>query len=160
MVSINQVVGDEDIQYALEEALEGIPRLVRNASNLVESVQRVLNEAEANLENIRGFTKPLGDHGEQIVGKLSSSADRLDDLLLTLNNVGDRIESGQGTVGQLVYNPELYQKLNRAAQNIELLSRQLEPILNDARVAMDKVARNPRILGGQGALQRITSGVK
>ena len=160
MVSINQVVGDEDIQYALQDALEGIPKLVTNAGTLLESVQRVLNEAESNLENIRGLTKPLGDQGGEIVGKLASSAGRLDDLLLTLNSFGNKINSGQGTIGQLAHNPELYQKLNRAAQNIEQLSRQLEPIINDARVAVDKVARNPRILGVQGALQRRTSGIK
>ena len=34
-------------------------------------------------------------------------------------------------MGQLVHNPELYNNLNRAAQNIEQLSRQLEPIVND-----------------------------
>lgn len=160
LVAINQVVGDEDIQYSLGEALEGIPTLVGNANRVVESVQRVLDEAESNLMNIRGITKPLGEQGDQIVGKIASSAARLDDLLLTLNTFGDRLNSSEGTIGQLIYNPELYQRLNRAAQNIEQLTNDLEPIINDARVAVDKVARNPRILGVQGALQRRTSGIK
>lgn len=160
MVAINQVVGDEDIQYSLGEALEGIPTLVGNANRVVESVQRVLDEAESNLMNIRGITKPLGEQGDQIVGNIASSAARLDELLLTLNSFGNRLNSNEGTIGQLIYNPELYQRLNRAAQNIEELTNDLEPIINDARVAVDKVARNPRILGVQGALQRRTSGVK
>ena len=160
MVSINQVVGDEDVQFAFEEALEGIPKLVTNAGNLVDSVQRVLDEAEGNLINIRGLTGPLGEQGDVIVSKLTSSAGRLDELLAEFQTFGDKLNSGQGTVGQLVYNPELYNNLNRAAQNIEQLSRQLEPLVNDARVVVDKVARNPRMLGVQGALQRRTSGIK
>ncbi len=160
MVAVNQVVGDEDLQFALEDALSGVPKLVTNAGNILESVQSVLDQAEANLINIRGLTEPLGDQGEAIVGKLNSSAGRLDELLEEFQTFGDKLNSGEGTVGQLVSNPELYHNLNRAAQNIEELSRELRPIVNDARVAVDKVARNPRILGAQGALQRRSSGIK
>lgn len=160
MVSINQVVSNEDLQLALEEALEGVPALMQNAGSLLESVRRVTDEAERNLIHLRGFTEPLGGQGETIVNKLNRSAGRLDELLAEFQSFGEKLNSGQGTVGQLVHNPELYQNLNRAAQNIEQLSRQLRPIVNDARVAVDKVARNPRLLGAQGALQRTTSGIK
>ena len=73
---------------------------------------------------------------------------------------GKKINSNEGTIGQLVNSPDLYQNLNRAAENIEEMSRQLRPIVNDARVAIDKVARNPRMLGVQGALDRRSSGIK
>lgn len=160
MVAINQVVGDEDLQFALEDALTGVPQLVTNAGNILKSVQSVLDEAEANLVNIRGITEPLGEQGGQIVNKLNSSAGRLDELLVEFKTFGEALNNGQGTIGQLVHNPELYNNLNRAAQNVEELSRRLEPILNDARVAIDKVARNPGIIGVQGALQKRTSGIK
>lgn len=90
------------------------------------------------------------------MAKLNNSADRLDSLLVEFQTFGTQLNSGQGTIGQLVHNPELYQNLNRAAQNIEDLSRQLRLIVNDARVAVDKVARNPRMLG----VHRRTSGIK
>lgn len=160
MVSINQVVSNEDLQLALEEALEGVPALMQDAGSLLESVKRVTDEAEKNLINLRGFTEPLGDQGDDIVNKLNRSAGRLDELLADFQTFGEQLNSGQGTIAQLVHNPEIYQNLNRAAQNIESLSRKLRPIVDDARVAVDKVARNPRILGAQGALQNRTSGIK
>jgi len=55
---------------------------------------------------------------------------------------------------------QLYLRLNRAADNIEKATRHLEPLLADARVFMDKIARNPRQLGVQGALDRERSGLK
>lgn len=160
MVSINQVVSNEDLQLALEEALEGVPQLMNDAGQLLQGVRRVTDEAERNLINLRGLTEPLGNQGEEIVKKLNTSAGRLDEVLLQFQAFGEQLNSREGTVGQLVYNPELYQNLNRAAQNIEELSRNLRPIVADARVAVDKVARNPRMLGVQGALQRRTSGIK
>jgi len=159
MVAINQVVSNEDLQLALEEALEGFPQVMSDVGQLLQSVRRVTDEAERNLLNIRGLTEPLGKQGKEIVSKLNRGAGRIDELLIEFQTFGEKL-NGNGTIGQLVHNPELYQNLNRATQNIEELSRQLRPIVNDARVAVDKVARNPRMLGVQGALQRRTSGIK
>jgi phospholipid/cholesterol/gamma-HCH transport system substrate-binding protein len=59
----------------------------------------------------------------------------------------------------LVTNPELYQHINRAAKNIDEVSRQLKPIVDDARVFSDKIARHPEMLGVRGAVQKST-GIK
>ena len=53
-----------------------------------------------------------------------------------------------------MHDRELYDNLNGAAANIEELSRQLRPILNDARVFTDKIARHPERLGVRGAMQK------
>ena len=160
MVSVNQVVGDEDLQIALEEALAGVPVLLNNAGQLLQSLRSVSDEAEQNLRNLRGFTEPLGEQGGAIVAKLSRSAGRLDQLLGEFTKFGRSLNNGDGTIGQLVHNPDLYQSLNRTAQNIEQLSRRLEPIIEDARVAVDKVARNPGRIGVPGLLERRKTGIK
>ena len=54
---------------------------------------------------------------------------------------------------------ELYQNLNRAAINVERISRQLRPIVNDVRIFTDKIARDPGRLGVRGALRKPT-GIK
>jgi phospholipid/cholesterol/gamma-HCH transport system substrate-binding protein len=44
--------------------------------------------------------------------------------------------------------------MNRAAKNIDELTRQLKPILDDARVFSDKIARHPESLGVRGVIDR------
>ena len=44
-------------------------------------------------------------------------------------------------------------------QNVQELSTQLRPILNDTRVFTDKIARHPETLGIRGAIQR-SPGIK
>ena len=78
MISVNQVLGDEDMQLALEEALQVVPRLVNDASRLLQGLQRVSDEAERNLVNLRGLTEPLRDQGETIVSKVNRAAGGLD----------------------------------------------------------------------------------
>jgi phospholipid/cholesterol/gamma-HCH transport system substrate-binding protein len=50
--------------------------------------------------------------------------------------------------------PDLYQNLNKAAQNIAQITCELRPIVSDARVFADKIARHPELLGVRGAIQR------
>lgn len=159
MVSVNQVVSNEDLQLALEEALEGVPQLMNDAGQLLQSVRRVTDEAERNLLNLRGLTEPLGEQGEEIVTKLNRSVGRIDEMMIQFQRFGEQL-NGDGTIGQLVHNPEIYQSLSRAIENIEELSVRLRPIVNDARIAVDKVARNPGILGVQGAIRGRSSGIK
>jgi hypothetical protein len=80
---------------------------------------------------------------------------RLDELLGQMQQFSRQLNSREGSLGQLMYNPQLYQYLNEAATNIKDLSRQLQPILNDARAFSDKIARHPELLGVHGALQTV-----
>jgi phospholipid/cholesterol/gamma-HCH transport system substrate-binding protein len=160
MTSVDRIVSDEDLALALQESLRNVPELVTQATVLLQGLRRVASEAERNLTNLRGLTEPLGQQGGPIVAKLDRSAARLDELLQELLQFGKSLNESDGSLAQLVQNPELYQRLNAAAGNIEEVTRRLPPIVNDARVFVDKIARNPRMLGVQGALQRQTSGIK
>ena len=102
----------------------------------------------------------MGERGEIIVANVEQSTKSLEMMLAQLAELSQRLENPEGTVGQLINNPDLYQKLDRAATNIEEITRKLRPIIDDARVAADKIARNPNRLGVQGALDRRRSGTK
>jgi phospholipid/cholesterol/gamma-HCH transport system substrate-binding protein len=54
---------------------------------------------------------------------------------------------------------QLYDNLSQAAENVNCLTRQLRPVVNDVRVFTDKIARHPEQLGVRGALQR-SPGIK
>ena len=76
-----------------------------------------------------------------------------------VSDFGRKLNSGEGTFGQLMRSPDLYQHLNSAANNIEQSTCELKPIIADARVFSDKIARHPELLGVRGAIQK-SSGTK
>ncbi len=86
--------------------------------------------------------------------------DDVDKILAQLVVFSEAINNREGSLGQLIHNRELYDRLNESASNIEHISRRLRPIVEDARVFTDKVARDPGRLGVKGILDRSRSGIK
>lgn len=166
MAGVNKIVGDEEINRNLKRSLETLPELLEEVDETFEmgrtaiaTLQRVGNRAEKNLENLEGFTRPLGERGESLVDNIDRSVRNIDLLLAQLVEFSKALNNRDGTLGRLVYDPSLYDRLNRAVGNVEEVSRQFGPIMNDVRVFTDKIARDPRQLGLKGALDMRPSGM-
>ena len=81
-------------------------------------------------------------------------------MLSQLVQFSEALNNREGTLGQLLHDRQLYDQISASMSNIEHLSRRLRPILEDARVFTDKVARDPGRLGVKGMLDRRQSGIK
>ena len=154
MVNVNDVIGDEQMKAKLKQSLKELPELFQDTRKTLAGMMRMSELAEKNLHNIERFTKPLGERGEALVDNIDSSIRRLDELLAELTNLGEAMNDKEGSLGQFLHNPDLYQRLNRAATNFEMASRRLQPIVNNVRVFTDKIARDPGQLGVRGALRK------
>lgn len=175
MNSINDFVGDEELKGKLTQALNDVPTLItearetmagmREASDGIKEASSGIKDAsllaQTNLDNLTGFTTPLKERGPELVESFGSTLDRLDTLLAELTTFSRSLNDSEGTLGQLVHNPDLYQKLNRSAENIEEVTSRLRPIVDDVRIFTDKIARDPGgELGVRGALRRQQAGTK
>ncbi|MGW8256949.1 MAG: MlaD family protein [Thermoguttaceae bacterium] len=154
MHSTRNVIGDKETQKQLRTAMKQMPEMIKDAHDAVLKMRDTATVLDRNLRNIEGFTRPLGERGESLIGNLDRGTEKLDKLVSEMLKFSQALNSSEGTVGQLVNNPELYRRMNRAAKNIEQLSRQLQPIVSDARVFSDKIARHPEVLGVRGAVQK------
>jgi phospholipid/cholesterol/gamma-HCH transport system substrate-binding protein len=153
--SVNEVFSPET-KAKLKDATEQFPDLVRTTRQTVSEAGKVMAGVDRNLQNLDKFTLALGEQGQAVIlqlGKSTQKLDRLTDQMLTLT---ENINSGKGTIGQLIVDRELYDNLNRTIVNVEEMSRELKPILRDARVFTDKIARHPESLGVRGAIQPST----
>ena len=160
VVRVDTILGDEAFQDQFRSTVESVrlalvelPELLRDARMTLGTFREVALSADENLEYLKGFTQPLGENGVQLVSYLDAILDRLESTLQEYQALGRALNQGDGTIGQLLRNPDLYQNLSRAAGNIELVTEQLRPILHDIRVFADKVSRDPSRLGVRGALQ-------
>lgn len=163
--NINEIVGDEETKEKLKQSVADLPEMLKeiretfaNTRQTLAGIDRVSQSAELNLKNLEGFTKPLGEKGEQMVADLERTLGNFNEITTQLVDFSEAINNQEGSLGKLVYDSELHDRLNRAAANVEETTRRLRPIVNDVRVFTDKIARDPRQLGVKGALDRRPSG--
>jgi phospholipid/cholesterol/gamma-HCH transport system substrate-binding protein len=161
MADLQEITGDEQLREKLRGALDRLPDLFADAQQTLTQVRSTLDDfkaaavrAERNLAYLEDFTYPLGQRGEEISQNLVQSIRSINRLVSNLAELAQALNQNEGTIGQLINNPELYERVNRTVMEIETLVRQVEPILNDFRVISDKLARDPRQLGVKGILDR------
>ena len=167
MRSVESVLGDEDMNAKLRQSLEKLPefldetrKTMGTAQTTMADFQRVSKKAEVNLEHLDEFIRPLGQRGAQLIENVDESTRNLNELLLQLVTFSEAMNSGEGTLGKLVYDDEIYRKLDRLLSNAEELGVRLRPIVEDVRTFTDKIARDPRQLGLKGALDPRPTGLK
>jgi phospholipid/cholesterol/gamma-HCH transport system substrate-binding protein len=153
------VIGDETTKRNLRAAIEELPLMIKDTHETVRSMQQTMQLVDENLRNVRGFTRVLNDNGAQVIGNLEKGTRNLSTLVSDMSEFTEKLNSSEGTVGMLINDPQLYQHLNRAARNIDEITRELKPIVDDARVFSDKIARHPESLGVRGVIEK-KAGIK
>lgn len=167
MTAVEKILGDEQLADQLRQTLRDMPAFVDEtrqtmsaARTTMDSFQRMSGKAETNLDHLEKFTKPLGESGPKLVANVEETTRNLNDLLEQFVAFGEALNSGEGTLGKLVHDDEIYQQLQRVVGNAEEITRRARPIVEDVRIFTDKIARDPRQLGVKGALDHRPTGLK
>lgn len=141
----NEMIDDPKLREQFKETFAAMPQMMKDTHVTIKRMGTTMDIVDKNLRNLEGFTQPLGEKGSEVMERLDQGARKLDLLMSEMVKFGKAINNQEGTLGQLVNNPELYQHLNRAAKNIDEMSRQLRPIIDDARIITDKASRHPGV---------------
>lgn len=152
--STQDLVGDPALRENLRRTITDMPEVLADARDAIGSLRTTMSGVDRNLANLEGFTRPLGERGPQLVANLESSVVKLDQVLTDMSAFSESMNSPEGSLNQLINNPDLYQQLNSAAMNINELIKQMRPIFRNVEILTDKLARHPE------ALLRRGSGVK
>jgi len=159
---IYEVVGDEDFKTRLRESVQKLPEIfdelritVSDTRETINSFREISGSAKTNLNNFEAFTESLRDNGPEILEQVNTSLKKVDEVIAEVKKFSGslaKFQTGEGTVGKLLNDPELYENVNKAAANIRDMTIQLQPLVNDLRMFADSIARDPRQLGVRGAM--------
>ena len=149
-------VDGRELRLRLRQGLNELPDAVREARIAMQQFQVVLESANKNFKNLEGFTEPLGQRGDQIADSIVKAAEGMDRLVEEFTVLSQALNNREGTLGQLIHSGQLHENLNRLIHNanqvvlqVNDLTVRLKPVVNDARIFMDKVAREPgRVVTG------------
>jgi phospholipid/cholesterol/gamma-HCH transport system substrate-binding protein len=152
VASTDELLSDPVLKENLKRSISDFPEVLTDAREAIGGLKTALSGVDRNLANLEGFTRPLGERGSMLVANLESSTTKLDKVLSDMQAFSAGLSNTNSSLGMLMNSPDVYQQLNEAATNINQLTRDMRPILADARIFTDKLARH----GLNGALKRDT----
>ena len=113
MENVNDIMGDDEVRANLKQTLRDLPTLLQETQRAIAGIEGAMRLVDSNLRNLEGFTEPLGQRGEAIVGNIDSSIARLNELLGQVETFSRSLNSREGTLGQLINSREVYDSSTR-----------------------------------------------
>ena len=162
---IQGALGDEESQEKLTQAMRKLPDTLDNMNATFEStnkalrkftqpsavdgrtpIERMVATIEMTERTMRKFSEPARDGEPAPAEQIAKAVENISDITTLIRSLMERLDRGEGSIEALMNDRQLYDRLNCAAKNIEDVSYRLKPIVEDARVFMDKAARHPGVI--------------
>lgn len=132
----------ESVNNLMATNTENITNIVKNVDGVTGSVNDMLAKEKQHLEeamaSLSRFSKSLGDNAEQvdsIIGNMNTFSTKLaeadiiseiESTVAQLNKVLESVNNGDGSVGKLLDDAELYDNLTQASNNLSALLADLQ----------------------------------
>lgn len=164
--NVNVLLGDGEIHENIRSVVHQLPDTLSQVRDSLDHfntfsqesritlnrISKTFDKAEANFDHLENFTEVLGEEGPAILHSIARASRRLDGALNDISALVNALQNPDGSLGQLLSNPEMYKNIEQTIANVEEISETLKPIVSDFRVFSDKIARYPGVLGVSGAI--------
>jgi phospholipid/cholesterol/gamma-HCH transport system substrate-binding protein len=115
----NTWLGDEELRGSMGETFT-------KAGETMEQIRSAAEEFELAATEMRTEVARAGDGFAEGVGATKASAAELNRALVSMQDLLAQVREGQGSLGLLVTNPDLYRSMNDAAVRLEQALREIQ----------------------------------
>lgn len=125
LMNVNDVLDDRTRQ-SLRESISGMNDIVGSFKHSAAALNALLEnnqtELDSSISNINNITSNFSKISDSLAtAGLSRTMMNLDSTVQNLDRLLSRIESGEGSLGKLVHNDDLYNNLSEASRELDLL---------------------------------------
>lgn len=125
MTNVNQVL-DEKTKKDLRESISGLSELMQSLKGSANVLNRLLTDnkgkLDSSLTNFRALTENFAKLSDSLNNAgLGQTLASLKSTVANLDQVLTKVENGEGTLGKLMSDEELYTNLNNASRELDLL---------------------------------------
>ncbi len=125
LMNVNDVL-DDNTKRNLRESIEGLNALVKSfqqsANNLNTLLASNKSQLDSSINNINVITRNFSQISDSIsAAGLARTMRNLETTMEKFNTLMTKIEKGEGSMGKLMNNDELYTNLSNASRELDLL---------------------------------------
>jgi phospholipid/cholesterol/gamma-HCH transport system substrate-binding protein len=108
----------------------GDEKIRADATEAVQKAGVLIDQATATLDEFTKLAGRLDTDVDTVVEHLIEVSDEMTTTLQEVRGLARKASSGEGTVGQLLNNPDLYESLDDAADRMERTLRDIQLLLD------------------------------
>ena len=125
MMNVNDVL-DAKAKRDLRESIAGLNNLMKNLQGSADVLNSLLSNNKENLDSSLANFKKLTENFAKLSDSINNAGlgrtlASLESTVANLDNLMKQIEKGDGTLGKLMNDEELYTNLNNASRELDLL---------------------------------------
>ena len=128
--SLNTVL-DDQAQQGLNKALSEVSLTVSNLNAISSSISKILVSQDSNINqtinNLSQASANINQISDSLIKTdLKGMVNKFENTVTSLNSILKSIESGEGTIGKLMKDEDLYNNLEASTKEVELLIKDLK----------------------------------
>lgn len=139
----------ESMQSTIQLSNSTITNMTKKMENSLSGVDKMVVTLNSTLSNIEKITQPFAD--EDLTNKWISN---VTNVLRNMDVFTETLNRRDSTLGLLMTDRQMFDRMQTTMERISELPRKLEPILFNAQVMTEKLAQHPELLGLRGYLKK------
>jgi phospholipid/cholesterol/gamma-HCH transport system substrate-binding protein len=129
----HEVIDDTQTALRLAQNWLGDEELRTEAREAVINARQLIEDASETLSHVGEMADRLEGRADELASRLLPIADELGVIFEQVRHMTQLISDGDGTVAQLLNNPDLYNNLNDASMRLEQSLREVQLFLQKVR---------------------------
>jgi phospholipid/cholesterol/gamma-HCH transport system substrate-binding protein len=145
--NFNDVLGDPEIKSELREVVANMREVSRKGDRLVDTLQAAAEDGQSLLADARQVVRRTDqavanadDHIAQVARSTRDTLGLMDEFLGHLNTVGAKVAAGEGNVGRLIMDNDLYDAMVFSAKRLALVLEDAQKLIAEWREGKIRVA--------------------
>ena len=120
--NLNALIGDEQTKKNFKQSLANLTQAGADASEALKELKAFAGQA-------RHATSELELHVRDAAQAVISNSEQISEILQHLNKTVEQIEQGKGTAGKILHDPQLYEEVLSATQDLNQAVQTLHSLL-------------------------------
>ena len=109
--SANKLIGDPKLRDDVKTAMSNIRQASETINRIGGKLDKLSDDASATMGDVRTTVKQVGGNVDSLSKQMGDRLQQISQTLDHFQSIAAKIDNGQGTAGQLVNDPKLYQAL-------------------------------------------------
>jgi len=126
---LSKVFGDVENQENIKTSLQNLATAADKADKAMDAMKAFADETRKSFTKVSDSADKVTKRIDQLTVKLIEDAEKISVLLGTVNRIALKLEKGDGTVGKLMNDPKLYNSLQEAANQTQILLKEFSALV-------------------------------